>query len=338
MDTARKHPENDTRYRYLWTILKLIFGLALVVVVVRGVQWQQLRESWRAIWWVPFGLAIGFRFVVIAARAWRWAVLLRHTPFCPTVGQLTRVLVKAELFNSLMPSTAGGDIYRVVATRTTCDTPSATAAVLADRAMGMIALVVSALVALVINPGIRQSYVGQVVLGVALMAILGVGVLWAVRSPIGRWLKTHAQPDDSDGKKLLVEHILEYARALAGYTRRPWQLALALVLSVLPLAGVVVSTYLLCLSVGAVLAALDLVTIALTVSVVALLPIFVGGLGGQEAAFIFMFQQVGVALSEALLIALLGRALVVAFAALAGLLYMYDSSRTTGESPTIKLN
>ncbi len=338
MDTAWKRPESDTRYRYLWATLKLIFGLALVAVVVRGVQWQQLRESWRAIWWVPFGLAIGFRFVVIATRAWRWKVLLSHESSHPTVGQLTRVLVKAELFNSLMPSTAGGDIYRVVATRATCDTPTATAAVLADRAIGMIALVVSALVAVVINPGIRQSYVGQVVLGVALAAILGVGVLWAGRSPIGRWLKTHAQPDDSDGKKPLVGHILEYARALASYTRRPRQLILALVLSVLPLAGVVASTYLLCLSVGAVLAALDLVTIALTVAVVALLPIFVGGLGGQEAAFIFMFQQVGLAPSEALLIALLGRALVVAFAALAGLLYLYDSSRTTGESPTTELD
>ena len=261
--------------RHMWAGLKVLFGLALLALVVRGMRWEGLLETWQAIWWLPWGLVIGLRFVVIATRAWRWQVLLRHTPSCPTVGQLTRVLVKAELFNSIMPSTAGGDVYRVVATRTTSDIPSATAAVLADRAIGMIALVVSALVALAVSPWIRQSRVGQVVLVVALAAILGVAVLWAGRRPIGRWLKSRAQLDDSTSTKPLAGHVLAYARALAGYTRRPWQLALALALSALPLAGVVVSTYFLCLSVGAVPGALDLVTVALTVSVIALLPIFV---------------------------------------------------------------
>ena len=149
----------------------------------------------------------------------------------------------------------------------------------------------------------------------------------------GRWLETRAEADDGSSSKPLAEHILEYARALAGYTRRPRQLALALALSALPLAGVVVSTYLLCLSVGAVPGALDLVTVALTVSVIALLPIFVGGLGGREAAIIFMFQQVGVAPSEALLLALLGRGAGVIIAALAGLLYLYDSTRTPKDAP-----
>lgn len=319
--------------QYLWTALKLLFGLVLLALVARSVQWQELRASWRAIWWVPFALVIGFRFLMLGARAWRWRVLLGHAPSFPTVGQLTRVLVKAELFNSIMPSTAGGDIYRVVATKAASDTPSATAAVLADRAIGMLALVVSALVALTVNPRIRESSVGQVVLGVALAAILAVALLWAGRRPIGRWLKSRAQPDDSTSAKPVAGHILEYTRALVGYTRRPRQLAQALVLSALPLAGVVVSTYFLCLSVGAVPGALDLITVALTVSVIALLPIFVGGLGGWEAALIFMFQQVGVAPSEALLIALLGRAAAVVITALAGMLYLYDSTRTPQETP-----
>jgi len=54
--------------------------------------------------------------------------------------------------------------------------------------------------------------------------------------------------------------------------------------------------------------AVDLITVALTVAVIALLPIFLGGLGGWEAAVIFMFQQVGVSSSAAVLIAILGRA------------------------------
>ena len=90
--------------------------------------------------------------------------------------------------------------------------------------------------------------------------------------------------------------------------------------------------YLLCLSVGAMPGAVDLITVALTVAVIALLPVFVGGLGGWEAAAIFMFQQVGVASSAAVLIAVLGRAAGVVVVLVAGLLYLYDSARSTGEA------
>ncbi len=325
-----RHKQHD--YRHLWTALKVLFGLALVALVMRGIRWEGLRESWQAIWWLPWGLIIGLRFVVIATRAWRWQVLLRHTPSCPTVGQLTRVLVKAELFNSIMPSTAGGDIYRVVATRSACDTPSATAAVLADRALGMIVLVTATLTAAIASPWVRQSRLGQIVIAVAVIAILAVGLLWVGRSYVGNWLKSRAQGEEDSDHKPIIAHILDHARALAGYARRPRQLLLALVLSVIPVAGVVVSMYLLCLSVGAMPAAVDLITVALTITVIALLPVFVGGLGGWEAASIFMFQQVGVSASAAVLIAVLGRAVGVVVVLGAGLLYLYDSARSGGEA------
>jgi len=218
----------------LWTAAKLAAGLALVALVVRGIRWEGLRESWQQIWWLPWGLIIGFRFVVITTRAWRWQVLLRHTPSCPTVGQLTRVLVKAELFNTIMPSTAGGDIYRVVATRSASDTPSATAAVLADRALGMIVLVTATLAAVIASPWVRQGRLGQIVIAVAVMAILAVGLLWVGRSHVGNWLKSRTEGEESSEQKSIIAHILDYARALAGYARRPRQLILVLVLSVVP--------------------------------------------------------------------------------------------------------
>jgi len=295
---------------------------------VRGIRWEGLRESWQAIRWLPWGLIIGLRFVVIATRAWRWQVLLRHTPSCPTVGQLTRVLVKAELFNTIMPSTAGGDIYRVVATRSACGTPSATAAVLADRAVGMIVLVLATLAAAFASPWVRQSSLGQIVIAVAVMVILAVCLLWVGRRRVGNWLKSRAEGEEDSDPKPVIAHILDYACALGGYARRPRQLILALILSVLPVAAVVVVMYLLCLSVGAMPGAGDLITVALTITVIALLPVFVGGLGGWEAAAIFMFQQVGVSSSAAVLIAVLGRAVGVVVVLGAGLLYLYDSTRS----------
>ena len=77
--------------------------------------------------------------------------------------------------------------------------------------------------------------------------------------------------------------------------------------------------YLLCLSVGAIPGPVDLITVALTIAVIALLPILVGGLGGGEAAVILMFQQVGVSSSAAVLIAVLGRAAGVVVVLGAGL-------------------
>lgn len=324
--------QQNSKYKYLWTALKIVLGLGLLALVLRRIQWRELQQSWQAIWWLPFGLIIPFRFLILSARAWRWAVLLGHNKPCPTVRELTRVLLKAGLFNNLLPSTAGGDVYRVVATRSTCSTPAATAAVLADRVLGMLALILSVVIVLAVNPWVRQSYVGQAVGAVAAMAVGGVALLWVGRYKVGQWLRGRAEGNNGTRRAVIFSHMWRHFQALADYANRPRQLAQALLFSVTPVAGIVVSTYLLCLSVGAVPGALDLVTIALTVAVISLLPVFINGLGGREAAFIFMFQSVGVSSSQALLIALLSRAGAVIMAIIAVLVYLYDSSRAPEQS------
>jgi len=324
------------KHRHLWTALKIVIGLGLVLLVVRGIRWEELRESWRAIWWLPFGLLIAFRFPMLATRAWRWAVLLGHKNPCPSVGRLTRVLLKAELFNNFLPSTAGGDIYRVVATKSACSTPTATAAVLAARANGMIVLVVSALIAVATNPTARHTYIGQAVTVVALLVLGGGAVVWAGRGRVSQWLRKRAQADGSGAGSAILRYTWKYYQALEEYSERPRQLGKALLLSIVLLAGLVTSTYLLCLSVGAVPGFVDLVTVALTVALISFLPIFVNGLGGREAAFIIMFQQVGVSPSQAALIALLSRAGAVIIAIIAALVYLYDSSRASAASSSTK--
>jgi len=316
-------------YGRLWTALRIVIGLGVLFVVVRGVRWRELERSWQEIWWLPFGAVIGSRFVMLAARAWRWSVLLRHNSPCPGVGELTRVLLKAELFNNLLPSTAGGDIYRVVATKPTCTTPTATAGVVADRGLGMVVLVVSALLVVVANPWTRQTYVGQAVAPVAVLALGVLVAAWVGRARVDQWLRKRAEADDRGTINAMLRYAWRYYEALESYAHRPRQLAKALLLSIIPVGGLVVSTYLICLRVGATPGIIDLTTVTLTVAVISLLPIFVNGLGGREAAFIIMFQQVGVTASQAALIALLSRAAAVIMAIIAGLLYLYDSSRAS---------
>jgi len=328
MDTQQTRGKRQ----FLWTAPKVLFGLALLALVVRGMQWGELQESWQAIWWLPFAAAIGFRFVMLAARAWRWSVLLRHNNPCPGIRELTRVLLKAELFNNLLPSTAGGDIYRVVATKPTCTTPTATAGVLADRGLGMVVLVVSALLVVAANPWTRQIYIGQAVAAVAVLALGALVAVWVGRARVSQWLRKRAETDDGGTVNAMLRYAWRYYEALESYARRPRQLAKGLALSLILLAGLIVSTYLICLSVGAVPGIIDLTTVALTVTVISFLPIFINGLGGQEAAFIIMFQQVGVTPSQAALIALLSRAAAVIMAIIAGLLYLYDSSRASTAS------
>jgi len=310
-----------------WTALRAVLAIGLVTAAVRGIEWLDLARSWEAIWWVPLAGAVALRFVVLAARAWRWSILMAHEGKGREVGALTRILVKAEPFNSLMPSTAGGDMYRVLATKSSRGTPAATAAVLADRALGMVTLVAAALVVLLLTPWVRDTHVGLVVGLVAATVLGGIAPVWLGRGKIRRWLQAQADAGGSSRRAVAFTQILRYYRALEQYADRPRQLATALALSLLPVGGVIVTTYLLCLSVAALPQALDLISVALTVSVISLLPIFVNGLGGREAAFIVMFQHVGVEAHQAALIALLSRAVWVVTAIIGGLVYLYDSSK-----------
>ncbi|MCK4761770.1 MAG: flippase-like domain-containing protein [Candidatus Aminicenantes bacterium] len=197
------------------------------------------------IWLIPAFLlhTVGFSLISL-----RWKILLKPQGVNAKFSQLFKYYFMAAFFNTILPSTIGGDAVRVIESKKlTGDTGTSMMVVIIERLTGMMALGLIAAAALIIKFS-RRSGQEELTWGFVL-AILGGFVLLAylahpkVAPRILKFL----------GKFLPVKihSFLEKAYgAVAMYYRRPRALFLALSVSLLFQFSMVVYYYLIARSLG----------------------------------------------------------------------------------------
>jgi hypothetical protein len=194
--------ETRRRERPRWPLLaKAATTLVLLTLLV----WQidiaatlrALRESDRL--WLLVAVASTALMVLTSVR--KWACLVRDLRLPVSTTALARFYLVGVFASSFLPGIVGGDVVRwqLTARRTARSVESA-ATILADRAIGVAAMVTCALVAMAIEPRLATLPVLVLVLGtvaalvgVTCLAVyrpLAVGAAWHTRrSPLRRILR-----------------------------------------------------------------------------------------------------------------------------------------------------
>jgi hypothetical protein len=194
--------ETRRRERPRWPLLaKAATTLVLLTLLV----WQidiaatlrALRESDRL--WLLLAVASTALMVLTSVR--KWACLVRDLRLPVSTTALARFYLVGVFASSFLPGIVGGDVVRwqLTARRTARSVESA-ATILADRAIGVAAMVTCALVAMAIEPRLATLPVLVLVLGTvaALVGVTGlavyrplaVGAAWHTRrSPLRRILR-----------------------------------------------------------------------------------------------------------------------------------------------------
>src|SRR5580765_5765023 len=103
--------------------------------------WADARQASPA--WLALGLA--FYVVTIFATVWRWWLLLEAQEIDMSFRALYASMSVALFFNNFLPSSIGGDVVRIADTAKVARSKTlATTVILADRTMGMMALILLA--------------------------------------------------------------------------------------------------------------------------------------------------------------------------------------------------
>lgn len=299
------------------SLLKIAVSVALLGAVLARTGWQRVEPVLAIAQPVWLALALAVYVLGVLVRAVRWGVLLRGLGVSRlSIGRLTALYFVSFFFNSFLPTGIGGDVVRIAEVARTAGTPAAASSVIADRAIGLVATSLLALLALPLA-GTRLT---PILAWVAGAAIVGPTLFfWILRwggakglAPVGsalpflRRLTNHRQ----------VHHTTE---ALAAYTLPDLTLALSVSLA---FAATNVLTYA-CIG-EAVHVDLPLsyyMLVSPIITLVLLVPISFNGFGTRDVAYQALFVPVGVMSGGALAMSLCYHALNLLTAIVGGGMY-----------------
>jgi uncharacterized membrane protein YbhN (UPF0104 family) len=310
---SQDQPESSSARRYALLAVKLSVSVVLLVVLFSKIDVAQLWQTARlaSVPWLLAAIAVFAMSTLVAA--WRWNLLLKTQHIEIALRSLLGSLLVATYFNNFLPSNIGGDFVRIRDTaRHTNSKTLATTVVLMDRILGLIALVfVAALGATAIG---RLHHAAAPIWPVWLWAGFLAGAAAttpAVFAPagFGRLLR----PLTVFHPEWVGTRITTLTSALARFGAEPGALASAFMGAILVQGTLVLFYFAVAYALHLDIALWDLAVVVPMSFVVQLLPVSVGGFGVREAFFSYYFHRIGQPIEDAVLLSLVGQALLILF-------------------------
>lgn len=167
-------------------LLKIVAGLILLVLSLRGIEWQQLSGAFQA---VNLGWLLGLFVSMICGlllKIIRWSILMKRYGLQVSFRQASEAYFFGQVVNILLP-TRGGDVVRlgIVSTPDPASVPRVTATIALEKFIDLVALALIALAVAAYLPPEASHWLrtwllpasGLLTLGLTVMIFLGP-ILW----------------------------------------------------------------------------------------------------------------------------------------------------------------
>ena len=311
-------------------LVRLLVSLTLIWLVYRKIPLADLAESLSQLAWPPLAAVAVLLVVNTAVSAWKWQILLRSNQVSVPFRQLFASYLAGTFFNIFLPSSIGGDAYRVFdIARKTDDSARTFASVLADRLSGFLALSSLALVAAV---GIshRLGRPSLIALPLAGLAVL-TAVVWMLfrQQPVRRlaaWLRIQRFPR-------LDQFLERLLAAFDEYRRHPAMMWRIMALSVGFQCSVVLCVYLMAVALQAGAPLIYFAAFVPLITLLEALPVSIYGLGIRDLAYAYFFAMAGMSPLQTRALAVLFLAVNVTYALSGGVVFGWTWIRRTSSEP-----
>lgn len=304
--------------RALFFALKLTVSLGLLVVLFRQTDVSALGARLRNVDLLWVGLALLTHALLLLISGWRWRRLLLTQDVHASVPALTGSCLVATFFNNFLPSNIGGDVVRIADTAPlTGSRTVATAIVLLDRALGLIALfAVAATGSLMLResnlPGVGYLWLALGACVVGAMAILSrPRLIPRLLGPLRRFREGWVE-HRLDRLGTMLERVAGQRAALAA------AFAGAVLVQLLIVGFYLAIAY----AIRVDLPFRDAMVIVPISLVIQLAPVSINGFGVREAVFSYCFVRLGHPADGGLALSLVGAALIILASLPGGLLFL----------------
>lgn len=284
----------------------VISCLLLGYLLYREYQRGNLFAVWNALKTAnPLWIIVSFSLHIIGflLTAYRWQMLLAARGTHLPAWYLIRSVLIGIFFNNFLPSTVGGDVYRACDTAQHVGSKTESMTVVAvERLTGMFALGMFALFALFLG----FSHFGQVpIVWAALGGLFLVFLVFlaAMNHRVAKAVKTVFEHPETIHIPLLQKiqaKLQQVYDALSVYKRNTRVMCVAFLLALLLQVNVIVHYYFISYALDLSVPLLYFFLIIPVVTVVLMVPIFINGIGGREAAYILLLGQFDVTSAQAI--------------------------------------
>jgi uncharacterized membrane protein YbhN (UPF0104 family) len=289
--------------RWFGAAARPVLSLALLALVIHSLDIDKLRLTVSSLDTRFTALAVGVLAISPLISVPRWQAILAALGWPRPFALLTRALYVGAFFSQVLPSSVGGDVWRIWhCARTGVPATTSAYSVLIERFAGVCATLVffaasfGPLLARIDDPPLRWA------LWVLLVGFIGGAGTVATLSCASDWIS----------RLRLLAPIAGLARALATVGRSGRLIAIMAATAVLGQLVASIGYFALARSVGASLSFGDCIATMPPVLLIALVPISLGGWGLREGAFVVILKCYGIPTEQALLLSVsFGLALVM---------------------------
>lgn len=281
-----------------------------------------LQQIWAVLSRSSFSFLIlvgGIVLVNIVLSSLKWRVLLLSDQIDIPLRKLVVSYVIGGFFNVLLPSTIGGDSYRIYdIMRKSGQGVRTAASVFADRLSGFIALTFLSLIAsFFVAIKIDKPFLAVLPLAVLAGLFLVLYLLWR-RTPVLwllRVLRLNRIPK-------LVAFVETFCATLVRYTKDPGTLIQVMVLSFAFQFLLILSVYLMARAIHASAPFIYFLSFVPLITLMETVPISVYGIGVRDMGYVFFFQYAGISELHTRSLAIVFLGVTFCYALLGGLLYL----------------
>jgi uncharacterized membrane protein YbhN (UPF0104 family) len=298
-------------------ILKGAFSVLAIGCLIAGVDWKDLPKLFDGYRWEFAAAAFVGLMLQFPISGLKWRTALRVCNVDLSFRRLTRFYCVAHFVGQFLPTSIGGDAYRVYRVLPLVDPRSrAVTSIVLDRVVGLVALLFLGAVGAVLLLDrflLPQGYLAALGLGFAATVIVSGALYVGWLSVVRRKLRHHKWV-------VAIQENLAQLR-IAGL--RGWLplLAMALVFQLVAV-GIV---YLLFVGAGSSVGFAEVALIAAVTGVAGMLPFAINGLGITEGSITLAGVALGADYEDAAVAAVLLRVAVMPLSLACGVLYWTDS-------------
>jgi glycosyltransferase 2 family protein len=302
--------EPKSRFRQWGNLLAIAIAVILLIWVVRSISFEEVFQILQTadFWWL--GVAACLNLVMLALMAYRWYILYEVEPTeRPDYLSLLQGSFIAIFFNNFLPSTIGGDGYRIYHASKVKKTGGLTGAlsiVFVDRVIGLIGLMTVSFIAVFFYDGQLIEGVGDLRIWIALITLGLLTLLWLglnernyerankliafLRLPKQEWLQVKLET--------VKKHLAVYAHA-------KHLLFASLIISIVLRTIWLLSCYFLGIAFHFDAPLISYFVLIPIIETLRMIPLTIQGLGVRESLFVLLFGQVGLSNSEASVLAVM---------------------------------
>ena len=306
--------------RFVLTAIKYAISGVLIYWILRGSNLSEIFSVLRSGDTPLFLLAFSLNFVSLYVSAYRWRVLLNAQGIDVPLFFLLKSCAVGVFFNNFLPSTVGGDAMRAYDSwQAAKNKASAVAVIFVDRFLGLLALMLFALGAVIVSKELTASlpflYLWLVFITAALLLFI-----WIVFWP-SRWMSTVVPKISLFFWPRLRSVLDKFLGAFVAFQGKKGALVKGVGLSIILQANVVMHYYFFAKGLNFSVPLYNFFLIVPLAALIMTIPVSINAIGVREHTFVFFFTAFGVSKIEAIALAWLIYGVVIFQGVLGGIIY-----------------